>query len=201
MRKNGIVPHTRYTELLTLAEDNDGLFTSEQARQFGLTDSVLARLAQRGRLERTARGVYRIPYIPLNRFSQYREIVLWAKTHRGPINIALSHETALVAYGISDANPAAIHLTVPGTARLRRAAPKAVTLHRADLAPDEISIVEGLPLTTIARTVADLLASGGRADLVKQTIAGARREGFISDNEARRLRRRLQNYVKGLRAS
>jgi predicted transcriptional regulator of viral defense system len=76
------------------------------------------RLAQRGRLERAARGVYRIPYIPLNRFSQYREAVLWAKAHRGPMNVALSHETALVAYGISYANPAAIHMKVPSAADL-----------------------------------------------------------------------------------
>ena len=59
----------------------------------------LVRLAQRGRIERTARGVYRIPYVPLNRFSQYREAVLWAKAHRGPINVALSHETALLVLG------------------------------------------------------------------------------------------------------
>lgn len=195
------MPHTRYDELANIAEEHDGLFTSEQARQAGFTDSVLARLAQRGRLERTARGVYRIPYVPLNRFSQYREVVLWAKAHRGPMNIALSHETALVAYGISDANPATIHLTVPGAARLRRKAPKALALHRADLAPDEISIMEGVPLTTITRTVTDLLASGARVDLVKQTIAGARKEGFISTTEARRLRGRLQNYVQRLRAS
>ena len=159
------------------------------------------RLAQRGRLERTARGVYRIPYIPLNRFSQYREAVLWAKAHRGPVNVALSHETALVAYGISDANPAAIHLTVPKAARLRRASPKAITIHRADLKPEDITIVEGLPLTTIARTVADLLESGGRADLVKQAIADARREGFIPSAEAQRLRRYMQRYLGGLRAS
>ena len=198
---NRFMPHTRYTELVTLAEDHAGLFTSEQARQVGFTDSVLTRLTQRGRLERTARGVYRVPYIPLNRFSQYMEVVLWAKAHRGPMNVALSHETALVAYGISDANPAAIHLTVPGAARLRRVAPKALVLHRANLAPDEITIVEGLPLTTIARTVIDLLASGGRVDLVRQTIADARREGFISIAEARRLRGRLQNYLQALRAS
>ena len=195
------MPRTRYDELVTLAEEHDGLFTSEQARQLGFTDSVLARLAQRGRLERTARGVYRIPYIPLNRFSQYREAVLWAKAHRGPINIALSHETALVAYGISDANPAAIHLTVPGNARLRREVPKALTLHHADLAPHEISIVEGLPLTTIARTVGDLLESGGRVDFVRQAIVDARREGFISITEAKRLRGSLQNYLHRLRTS
>lgn len=195
------MPRTRYDELVALAEEHDGLFTSEQARQAGFTDSVLVRLAQRGRLERTARGVYRIPYVPLNRFSQYREAVLWAKAHRGPMNIALSHETALVAYGISDANPAAIHLTVPSAARLRRAAPKAIVVHRATLKPDDITIVEGLPLTTIARTVADLLESGGRADIAKQAIADARREGFISNADAQRLRVHLQHYLAGRRAS
>src|SRR5216684_254791 len=175
--ENGLVPRTRYDELVALAEEHDGLFTSGQARKAGFTDSVLVRLAQRGRLERTARGVYRIPYVPLNRLSQYREAVLWGKANRGPMNIALSHETALVAYGISDTNPAAIHLTVPATARLRRAAPKVIVVHRADLKPDDIRIVEGLPLTTIARTVADLVESGSRVDLAKQAIADARREG------------------------
>ncbi|MEO8127231.1 MAG: type IV toxin-antitoxin system AbiEi family antitoxin domain-containing protein [Bryobacteraceae bacterium] len=195
------MPRTRFDELVSLAGEQDGLFTSDQARHAGFKDSVLARLTQRGRLERTARGVYRIPYIPLNRFSQYREAVLWAQSHRGPMNIALSHETALVAYGISDANPAAIHLTVPTAARLRREAPKAVFVHRADLEPGDIATVEGLPLTSIARTVEDLLSSGTRVNLAKQAIADARREGFISTAEAQRLRGRLQRYLGSLHAS
>jgi predicted transcriptional regulator of viral defense system len=186
------VPQSRYDELTTLAED--GLFTSEQARDAGFSDSVLVRMAQRGRIERAARGVYRIPYVPLNRFSQYREAVLWAKAHRGPINVALSHETALIIYGISDANPAAIHLTVPIAARLRRAHPKAIVVHTAELGPDEITTVEGLPVTTIARTISDLLESGGRVDLLKQAIADARKEGFISRGEAQSLRGRLQQH-------
>ncbi len=136
-----------------------------------------------------------------NQFTQYREVVLWAKAHCGPVKAVLSHETALVVYGVSDANPASIQLTVPRTARLRRERPKAVDLHYADLAPDEITIVEGLPVTTIARTIADLLESGGRVDLVRQAITGARKEGFISDAEARRLRGRVQRHLNGLRAS
>lgn len=195
------MPRSRYAELVTLAEEHDGLFTSGQARDAGFSDSVLVRLAQRGRLERTARGVYRIPYVPLNRFSQYREAVLWAGAHRGPVRVALSHESAMAVYGISDANPASIHLSVPNSARLRRERPGAVVIHRADLAPDEVTIVEGLPVTTVARTIADLLESGGRIDLVKQAIGGARKEGFISIAEAQRLRGRLQQHLNKLRAS
>ncbi len=131
------MPLTRFDELVSLAEEHDGLFTSEQARDSGFTDSVLSRLAQRGRIERTARGVYRIPYVPINRFSQYREAILWAQAHRGPQTVALSHETALAIFGISDANPAAIHVTVPKSARLRRESLKSVVVHHDNLSGQE----------------------------------------------------------------
>ena len=54
---NRHVPRTRFPELIALAEENDGLLTATQARKAGISDSVLARLTQRGRLLRTARGV------------------------------------------------------------------------------------------------------------------------------------------------
>lgn len=195
------MPLTRFDELVTLAEEHDGLFTSEQARDSGFTDSVLSRLAQRGRIERTARGVYRIPYVPINRFSQYREAILWAQAHRGPHMVALSHETALAVYGISDANPAAIHVTVPKSARLRRESPKSVVVHHAELSSQEITVIEGLPVTSIARTIIDLLHSGGRLDLISQAITDARREGYISAAETQRIRRSLKRHVEGARAS
>jgi len=194
------MPRTRFDELVTLAEEHDGLFTSEQARDSGFTDSVLSRLAQRGRIERTGRGVYRIPYVPINRFSQYREAVLWAQAHRGPNTVALSHETALAVCGISDANPAAIHLTIPKSARLRRESPKSVMVHREDLPSQDVTVIEGLPVTSIARTIADLLEAGGRLDLIGQAITEARREGYISAAESQRLRRELKRHVEVLRA-
>ena len=193
------MPRSRFDELAALAEENDGLVTADQARQAGFTDSVLARLVRRGRIERTARGVYRVPYLTPGRFAQYREAVLWAMANRGPENVALSHSTALAIYGISDANPHLIHLTVPKSARLRRQKPKGVILHREDLTPEDVSIHEGIPLTTISRTVADLLGSGARLDLVRQAISGARREGFIRDAEVKRLRRKVETHIASLR--
>ncbi len=193
------MPRSRFDELASLAGEYDGLLTAEQAREAGFTDSVLARLVQRGRIERTARGVYRVPYFSPGRFSQYREAVLWAKASRGPSEAALSHTTALAVYGISDANPSLIHLTVPRSARLRRQMPKGVVLHREDLAPDDVAVEEGIPLTTISRTVVDLLHSGGRIDLIRQAISDARREGLIRDREAKELRRRVEAHLKILR--
>ena len=190
------MPRSRFDELVELAEDNDGLVTAEQTRSAGFTDSVLTRLVQRGRLERTSRGVYRIPHFPPGRFSQYREAVLWAKANRGPDNLAISHATALAVYGISDANPHLIHLTVPKSARLRREKPKSVIIHRADLTKDDTTVHEGIPLTTISKTVTDLLRSGSRIDLLRQAISDARREGYIRDAEAGKLRRQIEAHLK-----
>ena len=194
------MPRTRFDELIALAEEHDGLLTAKQARDAGIADSVLARLTQRGRLERAARGVYRIPHFPSSRFSQYREAVLWAKADDGPQNAALSHATALAAYGISDASPASVHITVPRNARLRRVRPKWVEIHHADLQSDDVTVQEGLPITTVSRTVQDMLASTGQVGLVRQAISDARREGYIDSAEAQRLNRRTNSYVHSLEA-
>ena len=187
---------SRIAELLPLAEQNDGLVTAAEARSLGITDSVLARLTQRGKLERVARGVYRIPYFPADPFSQYREAVLWALASHGPERVALSHETALGVYGISDVNPARIHLTVPKHARLRRQKPKWVVIHRGDLPTSDVTTHEGLPVTTVAKSVMDVMETTGRLGLARRAIKDARREGFISAADLRRLTRQLSQHAR-----
>jgi predicted transcriptional regulator of viral defense system len=185
------MPHTRMDELFEIAEANHGLLTSKQARDKGIQDSVLVRLAQRGRLMRTARGVYRIAHYPPDRFAQYREAVFWAQASHGPERAALSHETALLIFGLSDVNPAKVHLTVPKRARLRREKPSWIAIHRADLAPHDLTEHEGAPVTTVERTITDVLTSTHRSDLARQAIADARREGYLDKQQEARLRRAL----------
>jgi len=154
----------------------------------------LVRLAQRGRLVRAARGVYRIAHYPVDKFAQYREAVLWAQASHGPEQTALSHETALLIFGLSDANPAKVHLTVPKRARLRREKPAWIVIHRADLAPHDITEQEGMPVTSPARTITDVLAATHRLDLAQQAITDARREGYLNAEQAARLRHQIHRY-------
>jgi len=189
------MPRSRFGELLELAEQNDGLVTANEARAIGIVDSVLARLTQRGKLERVARGVYRIPYYPTDRLSQYREAVLWARASHGPENIALSHETALAIYGISDVNPSRVHVMVPKGARLRRKKPKWITVHRGQLLSTEVTTHEGLPVTTVSKSVLDVLKETGRSGLARQAIKDARKEGYINAAEAKKLSLQLRKYA------
>jgi predicted transcriptional regulator of viral defense system len=179
-------------ELFALAEEQDGLFTSKEARTLGIQDSVLVRLRQRGRLERMSRGVYRIAHYPAERLAQYRETVLWAQASNGPERIALSHETALLLYGISDVNPLRVNLTVPVSARMRRVHPKWIELHRANLATEDIQLHEGMPVTTVERSILDVLATTHRSDFAREAITDALRKGLLSPAQAGALRKRLK---------
>jgi Transcriptional regulator, AbiEi antitoxin len=192
------MPRSRMDELFELAESNDGLFTSKLARAKGIKDSVLVRLAQRGRLVRTTRGVYRIAHYPSDRFAQYREAVLWAQASNGPEQIALSHETALLIFGLSDVNPAKVHLTVPKHARLRREKPSWIIIHRADLAAGELTEHEGMPVTSPERTITDFLAATHRAELARQAVAEGQREGYLNSEQVARLRQQINRHVHRL---
>jgi predicted transcriptional regulator of viral defense system len=191
------MPRSRIHELLALGEENDGFVTASQARAIGIVDSVMARMTRRGKLDRVARGVYRIPYYPSDRLSQYREAILWARASHGPENVALSHETALAAYGISDVNPSRVHITVPKGARLRRRKPKWLVIHRSTLSPSDVTMHEGLPATTVAKSVVDVVDETGRLGLARQAVKDARKEGYINAAEANRITRQLNQHAHG----
>jgi len=185
------MPTTRMDELFALAEEQDGLFTSKEARSLGIQDSVLVRLRQRGRLERMSRGVCRIAQYPAERLAQYREAILWAQASNGPEDIALSHESALLLYGISDVNPSRVNLTVPESARMRRVHPKLITIHRANLATEDIQMHEGMPVTTVERSILDVLAANHRTDFALQAITDALRKRLLTPAQASGLRKRI----------
>src|ERR1035437_7706843 len=189
------MPRTRMDELYALAEEHGGLLLSKEARALGIKDSVLVRLAQRGRLERMTRGVYRIAQYPADRLAQYREAILWARASQGPEQVALSHETELMVYGISDVNPSRVHLTVPVSARLRRERPGWIAVHRAILSPVEIQTYEGIPVTTVERSILDTLAANQRPEMALHAIADALREGLLTSAQASKLRKRVNGTV------
>jgi hypothetical protein len=55
---------------------------------------------------------------------------------------------------------------------------------------------EGLPVTTVAKSVMHVLNETGRLGLARQAIKDARKEGYISAAEANRLMRQLNRHPR-----
>lgn len=139
--------------LETEAYEQQGYFTSAQARARRVSSQLLNHHARRGRYERVRRGLYRLQGFPRSEHDEMREKWFAVGTEKA----VLSHQSALALLELSDAIPDAVHLLVPRRQRgLRR--PPGVVLHTR---PDEANVPtvwrDGLPLTAPARTLVDTL--------------------------------------------
>ncbi len=161
-----------YDRLYETAESQAGYFTASQAREHGFSWERLSENVKRGRFLRLFRGVYRLAHFPSSAHEDL--FVAWLRT--GP-NSVISHESALTLYNLSDVLPGEIHVIIPRTASRRRSG---LRLHTNQLKPEEITTREGLPVTTAARTIADVAIGGLARELVVQSIRESVDRGLTS---------------------
>lgn len=173
--------------IFEIAEDNYGYVTTTQAAGIGVSRRGLADLARLGALHRVAYGVYRIVDFPASELDSYYEATLWPQGVRG----VLSHESALDLRELCDVNPAKVHVTVPRAHRVRREVPALYVLHHADLEPADLDSFEGIPITTVERTLRDCIEAGTRHDLLEQALATAVERQAILGASAEDLRHAL----------
>ncbi|HEY1654837.1 MAG TPA: hypothetical protein VGF86_06985 [Candidatus Tumulicola sp.] len=69
--------------------------------------------------------------------------------------------------------------------------PARIAIHRAILDTTDVIEHEGLPVTSVSRTVLDL-ARSGNLRFASDAIVQARRQGFITEIESRRLTKELK---------
>ena len=90
-------------------------------------------------------------------------------------------------HGLSDVSPAQIHITVPTAHRVRRQIPKHLRIRHAELQPDESEILNGVPVTTPARSIQDCFHEHLSSALIRQAIEDGRDRGKLTECEARDL--------------
>jgi hypothetical protein len=82
--------------------------------------------------------------------------------------------------------PAKVHMTVPRTFRRMAPPPRALVLHRGDLTPPDIEMIEGVPVTTPLRTILDLLGEGRISeDVLVEALREALDRGTITHQAIR----------------
>lgn len=112
--------------LYHLAESQAGYFTARQALGLVFPGCVSPTTRKTGTSKDSPQGIYRLSRFPSSRFEDL--FVAWLKC--GPES-AISHESPLASYDLSDVLPTEVHVTVPRTACRRR---KGIQLHTNRLA-------------------------------------------------------------------
>lgn len=135
--------------LAAIAERQCGVFSRADAQRHGATVDMIRSRIRGGRWERPAVGVLSFPGHPP---SWQRN--LWIASINGGASSVVAFEAAGLLHGMSPLVDGAVTMAVD---RLRRHPMPGVTWHRIDdIRPWHVTIVDGMRVTTRARTVVDL---------------------------------------------
>jgi hypothetical protein len=164
--------------LAELAAGQWGLFTTPQAESVGVTRLRLSRLTQAGALLRLAHGVYAlrgasgVDHLELRAAWLAVEPIRTAsdRVGDGADGIVVSHASAADLYGFGDLDADRHEFTSSARKQTRRSD---VRFHRGFVSASEITLHGGLPVTTPARLVVDLLADGHDGGHVAGVLANA----------------------------
>jgi len=183
---NRVVRKRIISPLRRLAAGQHGYFTTNEARLLGATDQALHSLLKSGTIRRVSHGLYIVSDILTSRLGSYYAASQWPNA-KG----VLSHETALELLELSDSNPIGIHITVPRNYRTRRVLPKPYVLHRNNLEPSDIILVESVRVTSARRTILDCIDAHIGADLLLQAIEQGFRRGHLNRQQFKDLQHRM----------
>ncbi len=154
------------------AREQHGLATRRQLRAAGIPDWIIDHRLRRGLIEIVQPAVFRLRSSPITPQQETLAAVLAVDGLA-----AASHQTAVWLWGIWDRQPRPTHITV----RRNRWRPKSFTVHRStDLYDDYVSLVDGIPVTTMTRTVVDLGATSRGAGTVTRVFDAALRLGLTT---------------------
>lgn len=166
---------------LLLPRTLGSVFTRAEALRAGLTSYRLRRMLEAGVILQAARGVYFTEDLDAN--AETWQLVRAEHLGRCRRQLAihpshvLSHQSAAVAHDLQILiHPAMdVHLTAVNCApRSRRF--EGVQLHHADSVANETVIVDDLPVTTVPRTIADVLRTSRPPHSVPVLDAAVRAE-------------------------
>ena len=175
--------------LYRLAAGQAGYFTAAQALGVGYSYQAQKHHVDHGNWRRVDRGVFRIPEWPSGVNDALVRWVLWSK-HRGVV----SHDSAAAAHDLGVVNPSRVHLTVPPDFRKRD---EAVVLHPRVLPKADITVLDGAPLTTVLRTVLDIVESHVDEELIESVVGDALALGAVTGGQ---IERRLSELDDGARS-
>jgi hypothetical protein len=149
--------------IAAIAERQGGVAARRQLVAAGLTHRQIDRRIASGRLHVLFRGVYAVGHRVVGTLGRW-----WAAVLACGDDAALSHFSAGHAWQIRASAAAGVDVSVGRSGHLRR---PGIRLHRRRaLTAADVTRLDGLPITTPARTVLDLAAAGLRGVRLEAVI-------------------------------
>jgi predicted transcriptional regulator of viral defense system len=173
--------------LAEVAQRQNGFLVSRQAVEAGIDRHQLQRLVAQRVLERDDRGIYRIAIFPDSDRAELWRAILWSAVQRDDALAVLCDATALSLYDVSTINPTKIDIAIPRKTRLRRDPPSMVRVHPRSYTSSDVTDIDGLPVTTLFRTLLDLITKNGELQFVDEALANPRSRGLLTAKELRSL--------------
>lgn len=179
-----VTSRTAEKGLTELAGGQWGLVTAHQAQAAGVSRTQLHRLVAVDVLDRVSQGVYVLRAFAGDDLLNLRAAWLALDPARLAADrlvdltptAVVSHASAAHLYGHGDLLADRHEFTMPTRKQTRR---PEVRLHRSALAAVDVTLHRGLPVTTPARTVLDLLATHHDGEHVAAVLADAVRARLI----------------------
>jgi Transcriptional regulator, AbiEi antitoxin/Protein of unknown function (DUF559) len=133
--------------LARLAAKQHGVVSRRQIVTVGMDDAAIRRRVALGYLHRVHTGVYAVGHPALTREGRWMAAVI--ACGQGAV---LSHLDAAVLWGFYERKGPRVHVTVKSHRSV-----EGLILHRTRrLDPDEMTTKDGIPVTTVERTIVDL---------------------------------------------
>jgi predicted transcriptional regulator of viral defense system len=172
--------------LFELAQEQQGYFTTKQAKAAGFAENTHPYHVQAGNWIREHRGIYRLTRFPATDRPDLALWSLWSCNRKEEVEGVYSHQTAISLFNLSDLNPAKLHMTVPRGFRRSSEIPGILVLHYADLATSDVQTGPGYKYTRPLRTVLDLIESGEvERNFIRQALTQAVDRGMITRQQIR----------------
>jgi predicted transcriptional regulator of viral defense system len=136
----------RHRPLAELALRQHGVVATRQLAELGYGRNSVSKACKAGRLHRIHRGVYAVGYRRLTWHGRCMAAVLASYPS------VASHLSAGWLWGLLRSRPGTVHVTSPTARRAKRS----FEVHAADLVSADRTVRDGIPVTSLSRTVLDL---------------------------------------------
>jgi predicted transcriptional regulator of viral defense system len=184
----------RQAEIFRLADAQRGFFTSAQVKQLGIDYPIQHYHKTAGNWLEVGRGMYRLSNYPSDPLDAFAALMLWSHNRAGEAQAVVGFESALLLYNLGDVLPGKTHLIVPKGFRKRP--PSGVQLHKQDLQASEISLQQGVRVTTPQKTIIDLATDTISPEHLEHVVSEAVTRGMVRLSKLEVAAKQLPNLVQ-----